>query len=89
MRSPINHGALPVPHACRTPAARLSRQADAAAFEAYLVLAALRSGDDTLSTVDLRWDLVAEKSGRDRFASAVGSAEHAALHQVLEPVEAP
>jgi hypothetical protein len=70
-------------------AARLSRQADAAAFEAYLVLAALRSGDHTLSTVDLRWDLVAEKTGRDRFASAVGSAEHAALHQDLEPVEAP
>ncbi|GAA1156703.1 hypothetical protein [Nocardioides aquiterrae] len=70
-------------------AARLGRQADAAAFEAYLVLAALRSGDHTLATVDLRWDLVAEQAGRERFASAVGSAEHAALHLVLEPVETP
>jgi hypothetical protein len=71
------------------PAVRLARQADAAAFEAYLVLAAIRSGDHTLATVDLRWDLVAEQSGRERFASAVGSAEHAALHLVLEPADAP
>lgn len=70
-------------------AARLGRQADAAAFEAYLVMAADRSGDRTLATVDLRWDLVSEHAGRERFASAVGSAEHAALHVVLEPVDAP
>ena len=70
-------------------AARLARQADAAAFEAYLVTAALRGGDHSLATVDLRWDLVAEHTGRERFASAVGSAEHAALHLVLEPADAP
>lgn len=70
-------------------AARLARQADAAAFEAYLVMAALRGGDQSLATVDLRWDLVAEQAGRERFASAVGSAEHAALHLVLEPADAP
>ncbi len=70
-------------------AARLTRQADAAAFEAYLVLAAVRSGDHSLATVDLRWDLVADQAGRERFASAVGSAEHPALHLVLEPADAP
>jgi hypothetical protein len=70
-------------------AARLARQADAAAFEAYLVAAAVRSGDRTLATVDLRWDLVADQVDRERFASVVGSAEHAALHRVLEPVDAP
>ncbi len=53
------------------------------------MLAAVRSGDHTLATVDLRWDLVAEQAGRDRFAGAVGSAEHPALHLVLEPAEAP
>lgn len=70
-------------------AARLARQADAAAFEAYLVMAAVRGGDHSLATVDLRWDLVAEQAGRDRFASAVGSAEHPALHLVLEPTDVP
>lgn len=70
-------------------AARLARQADAASFEAYLVMAAVRGGDDALATVDLRWDLVAEQTGRERFASAVGSAEHAVLHAVLESADAP
>ena len=52
-------------------------------------MAAVRGGDDTLATVDLRWDLVAEQAGPERFASAVGSAEHAALHLVLESADAP
>jgi hypothetical protein len=71
-------------------AGRLSRQADAAAFEAYLVGAAIRAGDEALVTVDLRWELAAEVAPgtdrRDRFASVVGSAERDRLHQVLEPV---
>ena len=71
-------------------AARLARQADAAAFEADLVLAALRGGDRTLATVDLRWELVAdEPSSRERFVGAVGSAEQDALQLVLEPADAP
>ncbi len=73
-------------------AARLSRQADVAAFEAYLVLAAIRGGDRDLATVDLRWDLVEDGPGaqrRERFAAAVGSAERDALQQVLEPADAP
>lgn len=71
-------------------AARLARQADAAAFEAYLVLAAHRGGDRSLATVDLRWDLAAEAIGvpaRDRLAGLVGSAERDALHRVLEPLD--
>jgi hypothetical protein len=71
-------------------AARLNRQADSAAFEAYLVLAALRAGDTSLATVDLRWDLVgAEPGSRGRFTDAVGSAERDALHRELEHIEAP
>jgi hypothetical protein len=86
-------------------ASRLARQADGAAFEAYIVMAAARGGDHALATVDLRWDLVteqaadqgAEQSGRERFDRAVGSAERPALHAALrsaldlalEPVEAP
>lgn len=38
-------------------AARLARQADAAAFEAYLTSAAVGAGDTRLATVDLRWAL--------------------------------
>ena len=64
------------PEACE----RLERQADAAAFEAYLVSSALRAGDDALVTVDLRWDLVAgEHPSAERLASVVGSAERDAL----------
>lgn len=72
----------------RAAAARLARQADAAAFEAYLVMAAVRGGDRALATVDLRWDLVAERAERDRFAGAVGSAEHPALQAVLASADA-
>lgn len=38
-------------------ALRLARQADAAAFEAYLTTAAVLAGDHALATVDLRWAL--------------------------------
>lgn len=38
-------------------AARLTRQADIASFEAYLTAAAVVAGDTRLATVDLRWAL--------------------------------
>lgn len=66
--------------------ARLARQADAAAYEAYLVLAAMRAGDSSFATVDLRWDLLADATmpARERFAGAVGSAERGSLEASLE-----
>lgn len=66
-------------------AARLSRQADAAAYEAYLVLAAMRSGDLSFATVDLRWDLLADTAAptREDFAEAVGTAERSSLEASL------
>ncbi len=75
-------------------AGRLVRQAEAAAFEGYLVSAASRAGDDTLVSVDLRWDLVADdesepapRSRRDRFAGMVGSAERDALLAAFEQID--
>ncbi|RYI99742.1 MAG: hypothetical protein EON52_25200 [Actinomycetales bacterium] len=67
-------------------AGRLSRRADAAAYEAYLVLAAMRSGDVAFATVDLRWDLLADTDlpVRARFSDAVGAAERGSLHASLE-----
>ena len=67
-------------------AARLSRQADAAAYEAYLVLAAMRSGDASFATVDLRWDLLADTAmpAREDFAESVGTAERGSLEASLE-----
>lgn len=66
-------------------AGRLDRQADAAAYEAYLVRAAMRSGDVSFATVDLRWDLLADMTGprRERFAEVVGAAERGALEESL------
>jgi hypothetical protein len=46
-------------------ARRQTDTADLAAFEAYLVLASAASGDATLATTDLRWDLAATRGGRD------------------------
>ncbi len=43
---------------------RQAAAADRAGFEAYLVLASAASGDATLATTELRWDLAAAKSGR-------------------------
>lgn len=45
-------------------AARQSAAADLAAFEAYLVLSSAASGDATLATTELRWDLAAMKAAR-------------------------
>lgn len=79
-----------------------ARQADLASFEAYLVSAALASGDLALATVELRWDLAmaADREAplatddpeggvtrfRDRLAAVVGPAEEAALRACFEPV---
>ncbi len=69
---------------------RMARQSDAAAFEAHLVTAAVRAGDDALVTVDLRWDLVAgQDPTAERLLEAVGSAEKDALRHTLEPSAAP
>ena len=70
-------------------AGRLSRQADTAAFEAHLVSAALAAGDDTLATVDLRWDLADHGGDRGRLIAVLGAAERDALARTLEPEPAP
>ncbi len=69
-------------------AARLGDQADSASFEAYLVQAAVHAGDHDLATVDLRWDLAAERSGptglvRDDLVAVLGSAEQERLRAAM------
>lgn len=71
-------------------AARLGDQADAASFEAYLVQAAMSAGDHDLATVDLRWDLAAERTARtglvrDDLVAVLGSAEQQQLRAAKEP----
>ncbi len=66
-------------------AGRLSRQADTAAFEAHLVATAVRAGDDTLATVDLRWELAGRADDRHRLLGVLGSAERDALARTFEP----
>ncbi len=70
-------------------AGRLSRQADTAAFEAHLVSAALAAGDDTLATVDLRWDLADHGGDRGRLIAVLGAADRDGLARTLEPEPAP
>jgi len=75
-------------------AQRMARQADNAAFEAYLVTAAIAAGDTGLATADLRWQLArdAEETGpaqdlgarRALLGSLVGSAERPALDAIME-----
>lgn len=70
-------------------AGRLGVQADAAAFEAYLVTAALAAGDETLATVDLRWDLaaadgLATADPRAHVARVVGSAEQDRMRDAMD-----
>jgi hypothetical protein len=48
-------------------ARRQTDAADLAGFEAYLVLASAASGDATLATTELRWDLAATRSGSDEL----------------------
>ncbi len=50
-------------------ARRQSAAADLAGFEAYLVMASAASGDATLATAELRWDLAAMRSGRSGIGS--------------------
>lgn len=73
-------------------ARRLAGQSETAAFEAYLVSAAVRSGDDALATVDLRSDLVAGADGvdtavdrRERLVAVLGSAERDGLRRTFAP----
>ncbi|MCW2843310.1 MAG: hypothetical protein JWN22_1226 [Nocardioides sp.] len=84
-------------------ARRLAHQADAAAFEAYLVAAASLGGDERLATVDLRWELGRTVlSGRPADGSKgalgdwrpgllalVGSAESGVLGRTLEALPEP
>jgi hypothetical protein len=72
-------------------AQRLAGQSDTAAFEAYLVSAAVRSGDDALATVDLRSDLVAGAADgadpavdrREQLVAVLGSAERDGLRRTF------
>lgn len=75
----------------RDAAARLGDHADAASFEAYLVQAAVSGGDHDLATVDLRWDLAAERTGRtglvrDDLVAVLGTGEQQQLRSGMEPV---
>ncbi len=81
---------------------RMSGQADAASFEAYLVAAASLAGDHELASVELRWSLAEELTrapyqpgtslvdavaGRRRqLLALLGSAEQGVLEQTFEPV---
>lgn len=75
-------------------ARRQSDCADLAAFEAYLVLASAASGDATLATTDLRWDLAATRGGRDelwehgrRRSVRVDSTARESICAVIVPAE--
>lgn len=76
----------------RDEAQRQRAAAHRAAFEAYLVLASAASGDATLATADLRWDLAALKSGADP-ADAESGADvgphrlREAMREVVVPAE--
>jgi hypothetical protein len=73
--------------------------ADLAAYEAYLVLASAASGDATLATTELRWDLAVHRARRDAapgttpsvqdvrgaMAASVVPAEEQVLDSVLGP----
>ncbi len=54
-------------------ALRMSRQADVATFEAYLVAAASLAGDQELASVQLRWEAVLELQDRHLAAEVAGS----------------
>lgn len=65
-------------------AQRQQASAFLAAFEAYLVLAAAASGDATLATADLRWDLAALKAdGMDAEPHRLREA----MREVVVPAE--
>jgi len=82
-----------------------ARQADMASFEAYLIEAAIAVGDDSLATVDFRWDIAASaveslsdvpadlpqavSQLREILLGAVGPAEEDALRATFEPMRLP
>ncbi len=70
---------------------RQTDAADVAGFEAFLVLLSAATGDATLATTELRWDLAAVKSGRapaadkrDLLCSVLVPAEQEALAALLD-----
>ena len=81
---------------------RMSGQADAASFEAYLVAAASLAGDHELASAELRWSLAEEltrapyqpgtsledaiAARRRQLLALLGSAEQGVLEQTFEPV---
>jgi hypothetical protein len=71
-------------------ARRQARNADLAAFEAYLVSAALAVGDTALTTVGLRWDLAEAADERDMDDLDEGvRALRERLESVVGPTEVP
>lgn len=75
-------------------ARRQTDSADLAAFEAYLVLASAASGDATLATTELRWDLAATRGGNDELwsdgrhrSAQFQSTVREAIHAVVVPAE--
>lgn len=77
-------------------ARRQADSADLAAFEAYLVLASAASGDATLATTELRWDLAATRGGSDdlgaygrRRSAHFDSTVREAMYAVIVPAEEP
>jgi hypothetical protein len=75
-------------------ARRQTDSADLAGFEAYLVLASAASGDATLATTELRWDLAATRSGSDdlwsdgrRRSAHFDSTVREAINAVIVPAE--
>jgi hypothetical protein len=88
-----------------TGALRQAWQADLASFEAFLVAAAIRAGDDSLATVDLRWDLAVSlrlapepvtgafaatvEGWREALVGVVAGAEVEALRTGFQPLPLP
>jgi len=68
----------------------VSRSADLAAFEAYLILASAASGDATLAVTGLRWDLVLAKAAGSAGGRSPGSSVvRAAILAGALPAERP
>lgn len=63
--------------------------ADLAGFEAYLVLVSAASGDATLATTDLRWDLAAQLVASNGDTPHDSASVRAAMAAVLAPAERP
>lgn len=73
-------------------AQRQAASADLAGFEAYLVMVSAASGDATLATADLRWDLAATKASRDGSEADprhLVTVQRAAMRAVVVPAEEP